>query len=185
MGVEKMNSSPTMETKRLILREVEVEDAHDVLEFMSDHQVMKYMYSYLSDLDETVAYIEEELLYPEDDSPPAYAIELKKSGKVIGLCYFHSLFDGRGQVAFMLNQIYQHQGYMNEALLSLLEIGFSVFGLRRIEAIVLVDNLASERCLRKLGFCFEGILRDYALIHHKTYDAKLYSLLETDWRKER
>lgn len=174
-----------IETERLILREIEVEDASDVLEFMGDREVMKYMYSYLTDLDEMVNYIEEELLYPEDDSPPAYAIELKSSGKVIGLCYFHSIFDGRGQVAFMLNRAYQHQGYMHEALSSLFDVGFSVFHLRRIEAIVLLANSASERCLSKLGFCFEGILRDYALVHHNTYDAKLYSLLETDWRKVR
>lgn len=52
--------------------------------------------------------------------------------------------------------------------------------LERLEAVVDVENPASQRVLEKAGFKREGVLRKYYLLKGKPRDAVMFSLLSTD-----
>ncbi|KAL5785579.1 hypothetical protein ACOSQ2_007971 [Xanthoceras sorbifolium] len=52
--------------------------------------------------------------------------------------------------------------------------------LQRLQAIVDVDNKASDRVLEKAGFIKEGVFRKYVVVKGKTIDAAVYSLLSSD-----
>ncbi|KAK9933264.1 hypothetical protein M0R45_020465 [Rubus argutus] len=52
--------------------------------------------------------------------------------------------------------------------------------LERLEALVDVDNVASQRVLEKAGFQREGILRKYVVLKGRTCDRVMFSLLSTD-----
>jgi RimJ/RimL family protein N-acetyltransferase len=52
--------------------------------------------------------------------------------------------------------------------------------LERIEALVLPDNIASQRVLEKAGFWREGHLRSYLVFATRRTDALIYSLLPGD-----
>jgi len=52
--------------------------------------------------------------------------------------------------------------------------------LERVEALVLPDNLASQRVLEKAGFRREGHLRSYLVFATRRTDALIYSLLPGD-----
>lgn len=52
--------------------------------------------------------------------------------------------------------------------------------LERVEALVLPDNLASQRVLEKAGFRREGLLRSYLVVGDRRADALIYSLLPGD-----
>jgi RimJ/RimL family protein N-acetyltransferase len=49
--------------------------------------------------------------------------------------------------------------------------------LNRIEILVAVDNLASQRVAAKVGAVREGILRNRLLLHGKIHDAVMFSLI--------
>ena len=70
---------------------------------------------------------------------------------------------------------------MNEALCAVINHCFGAAGIRRIEAEVNPDNLASCRLLAKLGFVLEGRARQRWVAKGQTYDTNLYGLLATEW----
>jgi len=58
--------------------------------------------------------------------------------------------------------------------------GFDELGLRRIEIVAAVDNIASQRVAEKAGALREGILRHRLLVRGESQDAVLFSLLPAD-----
>ena len=53
--------------------------------------------------------------------------------------------------------------------------------LRKLLAMVHVDNIASCRLLERLGFQREGLLREHYLIEGEPVDEVLYGLLRPDF----
>jgi RimJ/RimL family protein N-acetyltransferase len=53
-------------------------------------------------------------------------------------------------------------------------------GLARVEALVVPDNMASQRVLENAGFRREGHLRSYLVFDQQRVDALIYSLLPSD-----
>ncbi len=59
---------------------------------------------------------------------------------------------------------------------------FTVMDFQRIEMIISVDNVASQRVAEKLGARPEGVLHDRLKLSHGLVDAHLYALLRRDLR---
>jgi RimJ/RimL family protein N-acetyltransferase len=59
----------------------------------------------------------------------------------------------------------------------LADFGFKELKLNRIETLVAVDNLASQRVAAKVGAVREGILRNRLLLRGKIHDAVMFSLI--------
>jgi ribosomal-protein-alanine N-acetyltransferase len=53
--------------------------------------------------------------------------------------------------------------------------------LYRIEARTMLDNIASQKLLEKVGFKKEGILRGYRIIRGEPIDVVLYSITRNDY----
>jgi ribosomal-protein-serine acetyltransferase len=58
--------------------------------------------------------------------------------------------------------------------------GFEQLGLQRIEIVVGVDNIPSQRVAEKAGAVREGVLRSRLLIRGESQDAVLFSLVKED-----
>jgi len=61
--------------------------------------------------------------------------------------------------------------------------GFAALGLHRIEIVVAVGNVASQRVAEKAGAVREGLLRKRLLISGESQDAVLFSLVPEDLTK--
>jgi len=72
-------------------------------------------------------------------------------------------------------------GYAIDAACALITYGFSVLALHRITAAVGPDNTASAAVLNRLGFTYEGRLRDHVFTNGSWRDSDLYSLLAHEW----
>ncbi|KWX88770.1 hypothetical protein AMQ83_04650, partial [Paenibacillus riograndensis] len=83
----------------------------------------------------------------------------------------------RGESGCELLPDYWGLGYMREALELLLDYGFAVMGLNRIEAFCHPDNLRAQRLFQSLGFQREGLLREYRHTDAGFQDVVLYALL--------
>src|SRR5262245_32789118 len=60
--------------------------------------------------------------------------------------------------------------------------GFEQLGLHRIEIVVAVDNLASQRVAERAGAVREGVARKRLLIRGESHDAVMYSLVAQDMK---
>lgn len=177
---------PTIQTKRLRLRPVEIDDASDMYEYYKDTHVMKYMSVQThKDIDETLHMLKcWELPYEKRGVPQTWVIELLQEDKVIGHLNIHTIEDEIGEIGYMLHPRYWHQGIMKEAIRELIVTGFEHIGLRRIEALCAVEHIYGIKLLSACGFIKEGVFRQYAMLQDKSYhDMVMMSILKEEWQK--
>ena len=81
------------------------------------------------------------------------------------------------------NREYWNNGYGTEAMRLLLEYAFNYKNLRRLEAVVLEDNIGSRKMHEKLGYKKEGILRQSVYKNGQYKNQILFALLKTEYEK--
>jgi RimJ/RimL family protein N-acetyltransferase len=77
---------------------------------------------------------------------------------------------------------HQGKGYGQEALLLMLDYGFGVLNLHRIDLEVFAFNPRAIHVYEKLGFVREGVRRDALFYDHQYHDAIIMSMLEEEYR---
>jgi RimJ/RimL family protein N-acetyltransferase len=176
---------PSLETERLILRQLTLEDTDFVFRHFSDPAVTQY----LMDEPPVTEYaqaqeIVQSYLEPEGKTHNRWVIVRKSDRQPIGTCGYHRWEKQyfRTEIGYDLGPSFWGQGYMTEAMNTVIRHGFEGMGLNRIDALVYVGNHRSARLLQKLGFKQEGILRDYFCLDGKFYDHTLFALLRRDWQ---
>jgi RimJ/RimL family protein N-acetyltransferase len=75
----------------------------------------------------------------------------------------------------------QGRGYATDACRALAGFGFGELGLHRVSAAIGPGNEASVRVVERLGFAFEGTIRDHVYTNGAWRDSGLYSVLEHEW----
>jgi RimJ/RimL family protein N-acetyltransferase len=73
------------------------------------------------------------------------------------------------------------RGFATRATRLAARFGFERLGLRRIEIVAAIDNLASQRVAEKAGAIRESVARKRLLIHGESHDAVIYSLIPEDF----
>lgn len=151
-----------IQTERLVLRQLSLEDAEFVYELVNDADWIRYIG------DRSVRTLEDARNYLLQ-GPIAmyglvgfglYCVELRDSQVPIGICGLikrDSLNDV--DVGFAFLPAFRSHGYAYEAARATLEYGRQQFGLSRIVAIVSPENHASIRLLQKLGLGMERTVR--------------------------
>ena len=86
----------------------------------------------------------------------------------------------RGEVSYNVVRPRWRQGIMAEVLPLVLDHGFHILGLHRIEAMVTPGNLPSAALLERFGFRLEGTLRDHGFWKGRFWDQRLYARLWGD-----
>ncbi len=76
------------------------------------------------------------------------------------------------------------QGYGREALLLMLEYGFGILNLHRIELEAYSYNERALHVYEGLGFKKEGVRREALYYDHEYHDIITMSLLEEEYRKK-
>lgn len=174
----------TLNTRRLLLRQLKASDAADVFEYASDPEVTKHVrFVTHKTIKDTHAFLLRAEHARRKGETMVWAIVLKTTRKMIGTCGFVSLAHehGRAELGYALNRNYWGQGYAAEAAAELVRHGFSMLKLNRIEAHVSPDHFPSQRVLEKCGFVPEGVLRQHEVIKGRWHDSKIYSILRQDF----
>ena len=111
-------------------------------------------------------------------------LERRSDGQLIGQCTLFALAGAsrRAEIGYSLAASDWGQGYMHEALRTLIDHGFDELKLNRIEADIDPRNAASARSLERLGFTREGLLRERWIVGDEVSDTALYGLLAREWR---
>lgn len=109
----------------------------------------------------------------------------KSSNRIIGWCGFHTWYidHSRAEIGYGLNlDSDKSKGYMSEAIVKIVNYGFTEMHLHRIEAFVATYNEPSIRLLQKLNFKQEGHLREHYFVGDKAEDSLLFSLLKSEYQ---
>jgi ribosomal-protein-alanine N-acetyltransferase len=175
------NEFPKLETKNLILRETHLSDASAIFAIFADERVTKF-----HDLETATCIEQVKFLIDrrrdrfQKQEGIRWGIAQKQNDIIIGSCGYRMENNLRGALGYELASAYWRKGIMSEALKAIINWGFERLNFNRIEAMVMLDNIASKKLLEKLTFREEGILREYAFWKGEFHDLRMFSRLKKD-----
>jgi len=173
-----MAELPTLETKRLVLRAVEVEDADALHHFFSDEEAMTWWSSGPhKTLEETRAYVR---VNATDAKYLTWAIT-ESGGEALGWVCLIPGREGVAEIGYNLRRSHWRKGYVREAVARIIEHGFTACGLHKIKADTDPENVGSNALLESLGFGREGYLQEEWTTHLGVRDSILWALLLREW----
>ena len=175
---------PTLETPRLRLRKMRLDDAEAHFAYASDPLVAEHTgwYPYQS-VEASRDFLKVMVDRYAAGQEAGWAIALKEDDRLVGTAGFFSwsVPHRRAEVGYSLARWLWNRGLMTEALRAMIDFGFDRMNLNRIEARCKVENAASARVMEKAGMTFEGVLREHQLAKGAFETMKLYSVLRREW----
>lgn len=179
------NPFPVLETPRLHLRQVVLDDAPEMFAMRSDKELMRYIDRPLAqNEDEARERIEMMNTSLEKNEGISWAMSLKGDATMAGTLGIWRLDkeNYRGEIGYMLNSQFQGKGLMKEALIAVLDYGFNIMNLHSVEANINPENVASVQLAEKLGFVKEAYFRENYYYDGRFLDSLIYSLLVSDFK---
>lgn len=88
----------------------------------------------------------------------------------------------KAAIAYYIGGNYQGKGLATLAVRAVLEWAFAQLGMNRIELRCASSNLASQSLAKRLGFTWEGMLRQAELLNGEFVDHFVYGLLKQDFK---
>ena len=171
---------------RIKLIQSERKHASALFTFWSDPEVSRYMnIESFASIEEAITMIDFLNKLAEKKQANRYTIMTGVKDEIIGSCGFNYIdYDNeKAEVGYDLGKAYWGRGFASEVVTILLRYGFLELQLNRIEAKVAPENERSIRLLERLGFFYEGLLRQSEKTKDGFMDVKLYSMLKRDFSK--
>ena len=170
---------PTLQTERLLLRQLNMDDTDDLFELRTNPDAMKHIGR---PIPKEVAEVEELIRNMNDLSARIqWAVALKNESKVIGTIGYHIIDKNhhRAEIGYMLHPNYWNKGLMSEAIKVVVNFGFESIGLHSIEARIDPTNEPSSRILKKHGFVKEGYFKESYFFRGTFVDTEIFSLIKS------
>jgi ribosomal-protein-alanine N-acetyltransferase len=177
-----MKPFPVLTTRRLLLRNLTDADATAVFELYANPLVTRSgEMATLTNLCQAGKVIKVFQADWELDSGVRWAICGRDSNRLMGICGVgwhrpnHSAL-----LSYDLTQAFWNRGFTTEAARAVVDFTFEQPVINRITATTILDNAASARVLRHLGFQEEGVLRQWAFWKGEFKDLRCFSLLRSE-----
>jgi ribosomal-protein-alanine N-acetyltransferase len=191
-------------TKRLLLRELELNDAAAIAARAGDRRVTRHLVQIPTPYPVTVArgWVMRRIEWWRAGRGVTLAIARRDHpGELLGTISLRAFprdrtshrllrcgapgvrraFDRRAELGYWLAANEWGRGLVTEAGFAVIALGFTELALTRIYAQVLGGNHASCRVLDKLGFVLEGVKRQHMRKVRQLHDVLLYGLLREEW----
>lgn len=171
-----------IETPRLVLRAFEIEDASDLLAYLSQPRVNCFIGEKILNIEQAI-----EKIKSRQQSKDYLAVQLKQTNQVIGELFFIHEEPDTYSVGWNFNANFHGQGFAYESAYAFLDHLFNQLNARRIYAYVEEDNDASQKLCERLGMRKEGYFIEYiSFVQHEDgtpkYENTLqYAILKKEW----
>lgn len=177
----------TLDTPRLTLRELSLDDCADARALDGDPEVMRFMSASVTDEAGTRAYIEGSMASARETPRTVFdlAITRKQEGRYIGRAGI-SITRAEHREAtlwFNVRRDLWGQGLATEASAAMLTFAFETLGMHRVWGDCDPRNVGSARVMEKLGMRREGHMRENWWLDGEWCDSLIYAVLEHEWRK--
>ena len=139
----------TLNTSRLILRKITIEDVKDIYEYASKEETSKFLTRKPhKSIKETKEYVKN-VASRYEESIFRWGIVDKSENKLIGVIDVVKIdeINNECEIGYVLNPKYWRQGIMKEALSQVLDYLFKEVRFDQINAKVELGNIASEKVL--------------------------------------
>ncbi len=173
----------TINTKRLTLRKITVEDTEDFFKMCSKPSVSKYVtWNTHKNIEITRAVVEN---WVNSYNRDRYLWAIEYNGKVIGNIDVVRLTDGNAELGWMLDKPYWNREIMTEAASAVRDYLFNRVNIDALECAHVDKNIGSGRVMQKIGMIFS---------EYRTFDDEskpklsgqklaVYTLTREEWEK--
>ncbi len=171
------NPFPVLETDRLLLCKISLDDAENIFLLRTNEAAMKYIHKpKLNSIDDAKEIIKK----MNEPDRIQWGITLIKEYKIIGTIGYHRIEKDhyRAEIGYMLAPDYWNTGLMSEAITKVIEYGFNEMNLHSIEAISNPGNTVSRKILQKFNFIKEAYFKENFFFEGKFLDSEVYSLVK-------
>ena len=167
-----------LETKRLILRELEQEDYEDLYKILADSDIMQH-YPYTFDEARVRNWITRNRERYEKDGFGLWAVVLKETGEMIGDCGI-TLQNIHGQmlpeVGYHIRRDHQRRGYASEAAAACIRWAFENRDFPAVYSYMKYTNIPSQKTAMKNGMTFVEEYEDAV----NTY-TRVFAIRRDEW----
>ncbi|MEP6628081.1 MAG: GNAT family N-acetyltransferase [Ginsengibacter sp.] len=159
-------------TVRLILRQLKTTDDNEIFKLRSDEDINQYLDrpkdSSIADSRQFIIKINKGI---KENKSFYWAITLKENPQLIGTICLWNLSEHKKSIelGYELNQKFQGQGIMSEAIKKVIEFAFENIGVTTIEAYTHKDNLKSTSLLLKNNFSIDSVRKDEENINNDIF----------------
>jgi len=173
-------------TDHLTLREYTPDDVPAVLAYQRTPDYLRY-YEWTGRTEADVRKFLQMFFDWRDEEPRRrfqFAITLSESGQLIGSVGVRRKPENgwEADIGYELAAEHWGKGYATEAARAMVDFGFRELKVHRISAGCVAENTASVHVLERLGLRLEGQLRESTYFADRWWDARLYAILEEEWR---
>ena len=166
--------NPFIVGERIYLRPLEpAQDNHLYSTWMNDEEIRRYFSIYPTS--DTRGKERLELLY-KDGKHIIFGVALNEDNRLIGLVGLKDINYVNQNAEF-----YIIIGYGTEATELMIRYGFMELNLNRIQSQAMEENIGGWRADEKVGFKYEGTLREAILRFGKYNDVRVSSLLRREY----
>ena len=144
--------------KRLILREMTMDDLPAMREIVQDKQTM-YAWGHAWSEEDTVAGLEKQLCAYREDGYGRWAVQLKETGAAIGMCgllWWETDREKVPEIGYLFNRAYWHKGYATEAAIACKRYAFDTLGFTEVFSLIRDTNYPSMNVAIRMGMLVRG-----------------------------
>ena len=175
-----------LESDRLILRPVHINDKTEIFAYRSDKETNKYQGWIPETIEDVESFIDN--IAKQINEPGTwfqFSIIEKKSGKIIGDIgvHFWDKENKQAEIGCTLNRNFQKKGYATESVRKIIDYLFTELNKHRIITSIDPNNENSVRLVERIGFRKEAHFVESLFVNGKWVDDLIYSLIEKDWKK--
>lgn len=174
-----------IETKRLQIRNLRMDDLAAFHAYRSNPEVIKYQGFDVFSREQAEAFIvsQKDKTFGNAGEWVQYGIENKVTGNLIGDCAVKlDQYDTRiGEIGITISPDEQKKGYAKEVMHALLDFLFSIEGFHRVTETVDAENDASVQLLKSLGFRQEGYFIENIFFKGKWGSEYQFAMLKKEW----
>jgi len=170
---------PELVTEHLLLRQLMMTDTPGIFYLRSEPAILQYIgkepAATIKEAEEFIELITNNI---RNNDGILWAIVLKEDpGNVIGtICFWNLIKEHyRAEIGYALAPAYWRKGIMKEAILEVLEYGFTTMGLHSVEARISARNIPSSAILESTGFVKEAHFKEDFFFRGKFGDTIVYS----------
>ncbi|PCI06415.1 MAG: GNAT family N-acetyltransferase [Flavobacteriaceae bacterium] len=174
----KINSFPTLKSKRLILRKTTEVDVQQTYFLRSDATVNKYIErseeSKTKTVEDAMSFIHKITKEYDENESISWSICIEGMSEMIGsICLWNYSEDlKKAEVGYALHPDFQGKGIMSEALQLVVNCGFNQLNFEVIEAYTHGDNLNSQSLLLKNDFVLNPLKKDEEDPNNQVFELK-------------
>ena len=183
-----MNSQPTLESERLLLRPVRFRDTSSIMRLAGEQEISDNTLSIPHPYGrrDAARWFREQRRLFRQGLRVDFVMELRTTSTIVGAIGLNLETEhSRGELGYWVGRPFWDNGYATEAARAVVRYAFDVLELNRLYAYHFERNTASGRVLENAGFAREGRLVQHVQKKDNFENLIIYGMLRSAFQRSK